>query len=121
MEDLFVQLTRRAEGKKPRLNSREWSEVLQDVFELRRFIPVVSVHLCLEIFCESLLASEVDENINLVRDIFDYKPADALFKATKSATLYVLSVHKIGNVEKVFYLIFCYRKMIQGADHDPTI
>ena len=47
MEDLFVQLTRRAEGKKPRLNPREWSEVLQDVFELRRFIPVVSVHLCL--------------------------------------------------------------------------
>ena len=51
-----------------------------------------------EIFCESLLASEVDENINLVRDIFDYKPADALFKTPKSATLYVLSVHKIRNV-----------------------
>ena len=66
----------------------------------------------LEIFCESLLSSEADENINLVRDIFDYKPADALFKATKSATLYVLSVHKIGNVEKVFYLILYYWKKL---------
>lgn len=98
MEDLFVQVTRRAEGKKPRLNPREWSEVLQDLFELRRLIPIVSVHLSLEIFCESLLSSETTDNINLVRDIFDYKPADALFKTQKSAILYALSVHKIGHV-----------------------
>ena len=94
MEDLFVQVTRRAEGKKPRLSPREWSEVLQDLFELRRLIPVISLHLSMEIFCESLLASE--ENIHLVKDIFDYKPADALFKSSKSALLYVLSVHKMA-------------------------
>ena len=35
--------------------------------------------------------------MNLVRDIFDYKPADALFK-TKSAMLYVLSVYKISTI-----------------------
>ena len=35
--------------------------------------------------------------ISLVRDMFDYCPADALFK-TKSAMLYVLSVHKLGNL-----------------------
>ena len=48
--------------------------------------------MCLEILCESLLCSSED-NIKLVKDIFDYKPADALFK-TKSALLYVLSVYK---------------------------
>ena len=99
MEDLFVQVTRRAEGKKPRLNPREWSEVLQDLFELRRLIPIVPLHLCLEILAESLLASEDEQNLQLVRDIFEYKPADALFKTkTKSAILYVLSVHKMGHL-----------------------
>ena len=82
-------------GKKPRLNPREWSEVLQDLFKLKELIPVVTLNLCLEILCESLLCSE--ENLNLVRDIFDYKPADALFK-TKSAMLYVLSVYKISTI-----------------------
>ena len=97
MEDLFVQVTRRAEGKKPRLNAREWSEVLQHMLDLRRLIPIVPIHLCLEILCESLLCSEVDENINLVRDMFEYRPADALFK-TKIAMLFVMSRHKLGNL-----------------------
>ena len=55
----------------------------------------MTLNLCLEILCESLLCSE--ENLYLVRDIFDYKPADALFK-TKSAMLYVLSVYKINTI-----------------------
>ena len=96
MEELFVQVTRRAEGKRPKLTASGWSEVLQDLFELRRLIPVVGVDACIEILCESLLCSEED-NLHLVRDIFNYRPADALFK-TKSALLYVLSVHKVALV-----------------------
>lgn len=57
----------------------------------------MSLFHCIEVLCESLLCSEVDENINLVRDIMEYKPADALFK-TKSAMLYILSVYKIGTI-----------------------
>lgn len=96
MEDLFVQVTRRAEGKRPKLTASGWSEVLQDLFELRRLIPVVGLDACIEILCESLLCSEED-NLHLVKDIFYYRPADALFK-TKSALLYVLSVHKVALV-----------------------
>lgn len=96
MEELFVQVTRRAEGKRPKLTASGWSEVLQDLFELRRLIPVVGLDACIEILCESLLCSEED-NLHLVRDIFNYRPADALFK-TKSALLYVLSVHKVALV-----------------------
>lgn len=97
MGDLFQQITRRAEGKKPRLTAREWSEVMQDLFELRRLIHVVPLFHCIEVLCESLLCSEDEDNIRLVQDIFEYSPADALFKG-KSAMLYILSVHKIGCV-----------------------
>ena len=47
--------------------------------------------------CESLLCSEEMENIKLVQEMFDYSPADALFKG-KSSMLYTLSVYKIGSV-----------------------
>ena len=97
MEDLLVQVTRRAEGKRPKLNGKDWFEVLQDLFELRLAFPIVPLHHCLEVLCESLLCSEETENIRLVEEIFDYSPADALFKG-KSSMLYTLSVYKIGSI-----------------------
>ena len=97
MEDLLVQVTRRAEGKRPKLNGKDWFEVLQDLFELRSAFPIVPIHHCIEVLCESLLCSEQTENIKLVEEIFDYSPADALFKG-KSSMLYTLSVYKIGTI-----------------------
>ena len=97
MEDLLVQVTRRAEGKRPKLNGKDWFEVLQDLFELRLAFPIVPLHHCIEVLCESLLCSEETENIKLVEEIFDYSPADALFKG-KSSMLYTLSVYKIGTI-----------------------
>ena len=47
--------------------------------------------------CESLLCSENTENIRLVEEMFEYSPADALFKG-KSSMLYTLSVYKIGTI-----------------------
>ena len=89
-----MQVMRRAEGKKPRLSSREWSEVLQDLFELRRLIPVVSPTVTCEIFAQNLLASEQAEHLNLVKEIFNCQTS----KSSKSSILYVLNVHKIGNL-----------------------
>ena len=97
MEDLLVQVTRRAEGKRPKLSGKDWFEVLQDLFELRLAFPIVPLHHCLEVLCESLLCSEETENIRLVEEIFNYSPADALFKG-KSSMLYTLSVYKIGSI-----------------------
>ena len=97
MEDLLVQVTRRAEGKRPKLSGKEWFEVLQDLFELRLAFPVIPLYFCIEVLCESLLCSENTENIRLVEEMFEYSPADALFKG-KSSMLYTLSVYKIGTI-----------------------
>ena len=77
--------------------TKEWASVLQDLFELRSLLPVVSSFYCIEILCESLLCSENEDNLKVVKDIFDYSPADALFKG-KSAMLHALSVYKVGNL-----------------------
>ena len=99
MEDLLIQVTRRAEGKRPKLNGKDWFEVLQDLLELRLAFPVVPLYHCIEVLCESLLCSENTDNIRLVEDIFEYTPADALFKG-KSSMLYTLSVYKLGTIPR---------------------
>ena len=95
MEELLLQVTRRAEGRRPK--GRAWFEVLQDLLELRNAFPVVPLYYCIEVLCESLLCSEDMDNIKLVEEMFDYSPADALFKG-KSSMLYTLSVYKIGSI-----------------------
>ena len=123
MEDLLVQVTRRAEGKRPKLNGKDWFEVLQDLFELRLAFPIVPLHHCIEVLCESLLCSEETENIKLVEEIFDYSPADALFKG-KSSMLYTLSVYKIGNIpeESIINVVVkaCEYYLDSSKDVDDT-
>ena len=49
---------------------REWSEVLQDLFELRRLCPLILTEwFCIETLCNSLLCSESKDNIRLVQVI----------------------------------------------------
>ena len=49
MEELLLQLTRRAEGRRPRPLGKEWFEVLQDLLELRNAFPVVPLYYCIEV------------------------------------------------------------------------
>ena len=60
-------------------------EVVQDLLELRSAFPIVPLYHCIEVFCESLLCSEEKENIQLVQEMFDYSPADALFKVSQTS------------------------------------
>ena len=58
--------------------------VVQDLLELRSAFPIVPLYHCIEVLCESLLCSEEKENIQLVQEMFDYSPADALFKVSQT-------------------------------------
>ena len=59
--------------------------VVQDLLELRSAFPIVPLYHCIEVLCESLLCSEEKENIQLVQEMFDYSPADALFKVSQTS------------------------------------
>ena len=53
------------------VQAREWSEVLQDLFELRRLCPLILTEwFCIETLANSLLCSENKDNIKLVQVFF---------------------------------------------------